>query len=253
MKYQHWGAIRAYAASLRPTIENHRVWVDDEWGLRHYLQQQGARPLTVAQHLRAGDIVVSGELSHAVTTTEPLAPIAPPFEVRSSIPLRIIGLETHSGYSSAALGRLWPFGLSAGVIDRIAAVRIVERHPTLEYLTMAAPEAKDQIVSGIWADDHWMTGRGVVVLKSPAEAMPLTVSFYIPDNAPARHISLSLDGQEVGVTTVSGPGSGELTSAGIVKPAGPTAMVEIRVDRTFKAPPDVRELGVVLTGVGFRR
>ncbi len=41
MNYRHWGAVRAYAASLAPLIENHRVWVDDEWGLRHYMEQQG--------------------------------------------------------------------------------------------------------------------------------------------------------------------------------------------------------------------
>jgi hypothetical protein len=36
-----------------------------------------------------------------------------------------------------------------------------------------------------------------------------------------------------------------------VHPAGAVAMVEIAVDETFFAPPDSRELGIVLTGVGF--
>ena len=49
------------------------------------------------------------------------------------------------------------------MIDRVRASRVVERHPTLAYVAMAAPEAKDQIVSGIWPNDHWMSASGVVM------------------------------------------------------------------------------------------
>jgi hypothetical protein len=252
VNYQHWDGYRRFAAALGPVIENHRVWVDDEWGLRHYLQERGALPLRKTTRLRADDIVVSSQLSHAVEVTARLAPAAPTLEIRPAIPLRLIGLENHSGYSSAAMDRLWPFGLSAGVIDRVRVDRVVERRPALEYLTLSAPAARDQIVSGIWPDDHWMSASGVLVLKSPREAMPLRVDFYIPDNAPARHVTLLLDGKELGARAVNGPGPGELISAA-VKPAGAEAMVEIRVDRTFKAPPDLRDLGMVLTGIGFQR
>jgi len=252
MNYQHWNAYRVYAASLAPVLENHCVWVDDEWGLRHYMEEQGALPLRQAQRLRADDIVVSSQLSHAVEVTARLAPAAPTLVIRPAIPLRIIGLESHSGYSSAALDRLWPFGISTGVIDRVRTSRVVERHPTLAYVTMAAPEAKDQIVSGIWPNDHWMSASGVVIVKSPPVAESLEVAFYIPDNAPARHITLLLDGREVCATTVAGPGPGQLTSPAPIEPTGPTAMIEIRVDRTFRVPPDVRDLGMVLLGVGFQ-
>jgi hypothetical protein len=37
-----------------------------------------------------------------------------------------------------------------------------------------------------------------------------------------------------------------------VLPAAGEVLVEIEVDRTFTAPPDVRELGIVVNGVGFR-
>ena len=252
MNYQHWDAYRVYAASLGPAIENHRVWVDDEWGLRHYMEERGALPLRTAQRLRADDIIVSSQLSHAVEPTALLAPAAPTLEIRPAIPLRIIGLESHSGYSSAALDRLWPFGMSAGVIDRVRTSRVVERHPTLSYVDMKAPEAKDQIVSGIWPDDHWMTASGVVIVKSPAVAMTLGVSFYIPDNAPARHISLLLDDREVCATAMAAPGPGQLNCPAPIAPAGPTAMIEVRVDKTFRVPPDERDLGMVLLGVGFR-
>jgi hypothetical protein len=252
MNYQHWNGYRVYAASLDRVIENHRVWVDDEWGLRHYMEERGALPLTKAQRLRADDIVVSGQLSHAVEPTVLLASAAPTLEIRPAIPLRIIGLASHSGYSSAALDRLWPFGLSAGVIDRVRTSRVVERHPALSYVDMKAPEATDQIVSGIWPDDHWMSASGVVIVKSPPSALPLTVSFYIPENAPARHIAVLLDGREACATTVAAAGPGQLTCPAPIQPVGATAMVEIRVDKTFRVPPDERDLGMVLLGVGFK-
>jgi hypothetical protein len=251
MNYQHWDAYRVYAASLRPVLENHRVWVDDEWGLRHYLQDAGALPLRQTQRLRADDIIVSSQLSHAVNVHTRLAPAAPALEIRPAIPLRMIGLETHSGYSSAALDRLWPFGMSAGVIDRVRASRVVERHATLAYVTMGTPEAGDQTVSGIWPDDHWMSGSGVVVVKSPPTAMPLTVTFYIPPNAPGRRVTLRLDGQTVVSQTYSAPGGYTLESRPIL-PAAAEVLVEIEIDKTFRAPPDVRDLGMVLLGVGFQ-
>jgi len=255
MNYQHWDAYRSYAASLGPVTENHRVWVDDEWGLRHYMQERGALPLRQTTRLRADDIIVSGQLSHAVEVTARLAPAAPTLEIRPAIPLRIIGLDTHSGYSSAALDRLWPFGLSSGVIDRVRADRVVERHPTLSYLAMNAAEAGDHIVSGIYdLEDHsfrWMSRAGVVTLKSPASAMPLCLAFRIPQTAPARRVTLLLDGKVVASETYAAPGAYTLES-GPVLPAAGEVLVQIGVDKTFTAPPDVRELGIVLLAVGFQ-
>jgi hypothetical protein len=252
MNYQHWNAYRVYAASLGPVLENHRVWVDDEWGLRHYMEERGALPLQKAQRLRAGDIIVSSQLSHAVEPTALLAPAAPTLEIRPAIPLRIIGLESHSGYSSAALDRLWPFGLSAGVIDRVRTSRVVERHPTLSYIEMTAPGAKDQIVSGIWPDDHWMGASGVVIVMSPPAAMPLGASFYVGPNVEARRVTLLVDDREVCSAPITRPGPGELTCPTPIAPAGATAIIEIRVDKTFRVAPDERDLGIVLLGVGFK-
>jgi len=252
VNYQHWNAYRVYAASLGPAVSNRRVWVDDEWGLRHYMEDRGALPLQKTQRLRADDIIVSSQLSHAVEPTALLAPAAPTLEIRPAIPLRIIGVESHSGYSSAALDRLWPFGMSAGRIDRVRTSRAVERHPTLSYIDMKAPQAQEQIISGIWPDDHWMSGSGVVIVKSPLAPATVGVSFYLPGNAPARHISLLLEGQEMCATAVATPGPGKLTCPAPIVPVGPTAMIEIRVDKTFRVPPDERDLGMVLLGVGFQ-
>ena len=68
-------------------------------------------------------------------------------------------------------------------------------------LPMNAPEASDQIVSGIYTlEDHrsrWMSRRAVVALKRPAQAMPLSVNFYISPTARARKVSLLLDGPRI--------------------------------------------------------
>jgi hypothetical protein len=249
--YQHWDGYRKVATELRERTGRQRVWVDDEWGLRHYMQSEGALPLTKTQRLRVGDIVVSSELSHQVEVNEPVFPVMRTVEIRPAIPLRLIGLETHSGYSTVSKG-IWPFGISSGPIDRVRVVEVGERHPGLEYLTMADREARDHVVAGVSLDDHWMSRSAIVVLKSPEAPAPLSVTFYIPDNAPARHVWLLLDGQEVASQTFAAPGKYDLATSGPIKPPGPTATVEIRVDRTFTAPPDIRDLGMVLIGVGFK-
>ncbi len=250
--YRHWDGYRQFAFNLRGPAAGHRVWVDGEWGLRYYLESDGALPLTKSRKLRAGDIVVSSELGSSVHPVAPFAPLAAA-EIGSAIPLRLIGLETRSGYSDSSRG-LWPFGVSTGPFDRVRAELVVERHPTLEYLPMNAPEAAQQIVSGIYSlEDNryrWMSGSAVVALRSPPAPLPLRAVFAIPEQARARRVTLVLDGREVVSKTYSAPGSYTLESE-TVRPAGAEAAVEIRIDRTFSAPGDARELGIVLTAVGF--
>ena len=59
---------------------------------------------------------------------------------------------------------------------------------------------------------------------------------YVPPNARARHVTLFLDGEEIASLTVPGPGKYTIESAAPHR--GST--VEIRVDRTFRAPGDIR-------------
>jgi hypothetical protein len=245
VNYQHWEGYRTFAAELRAPSAGHRVWVDNDWGLRYYLEADHALPARKGQHVRPGDIIVSSELGHNVEFTAPLSPLAAA-DLDSAIPLRLIGLNSHSGYSTVAEGYL-PFGVSADPIDRVSARMVMERHPTLEYLTMDSPAAAAQIVSGIFPNDRWMSQAGIVVLKSPAVPKKLRVEFYLPPNAPARRVTLLLDGREVASHTYPGPGPFTLTSAEPLQ--GST--VEVRVDRTFTAPPDQRALGMILIGVGF--
>ena len=61
-----------------------------------------------------------------------------------------------------------------------------------------------------------------------------------------------MDGARVAAQGYPGPGAYKLETKPI-RPMDQTAEVEIQVDRTFSAPPDTRELGIVLTGVGFAR
>ena len=252
VNYQHWAGYRQFAESLRGPAAGHRVWIDGEWGLRYYLESDGALPLQKTQRLRQGDIVVSSDLGASVNPVAPFAPLRTA-EIRPALPLRLIGLESHSGYSTVSRG-FWPFGFSAGLIDRVRAVEVAERHPTLAYLPMNAPQAADQIVSGIFSlEDNrfrWMSRSAVVALASPAAALPLRATFTIPSQARARRVTLLLDGREVASQTYLTPGTYTLESPP-VRAAGAVAMVEIAIDQTFFAPPDSRELGMVLTGVGF--
>ncbi|HWC97483.1 MAG TPA: glycosyltransferase family 39 protein [Candidatus Sulfopaludibacter sp.] len=247
---EHWDAYRDFAASLHRMAAGHRVWVDNDWGLRYYIERDGGLPLTHTQTPRAGDIVVISELGHNVDLHAPVAPIMKSLEIRPSVPLRLIGLDTASGYSTASRG-FYPFGISTGVVDRVSAVQVGERHPTLEYLPLDAPNAADHIVTGIWPD-HWMGRSAVLVLRNPAVPTPLRASIYISDKAPARKVAILLDGREVAAQTFARPGAYTLNSPP-VRGSGATATVEIDVDQTFSDPPDTRQLGVVLSGIGFKQ
>jgi hypothetical protein len=247
VNYQHWDGYRQFAAML-PT--GHRTWVNGEWGLRYYVESHGGLALTKNQPLEPGEIVVSSDLSRAVETHAPLTPMVRTLEIRPAIPLRLIGLESHSGYSTASLG-FWPFGVSSGVIDRVHADVVGERHVTREYLTLAAPDSGEQIAAGIYPD-HWMARTAMVLLKNPAGPRAFSVEFYLPPQARARRVKLLLDGKPVAEGNYSKDGLYTLATAAPIRGAGAIAEAEVEVDSTFFAPGDQRPLGVVLLGIGFR-
>ena len=95
-----------------------------------------------------------------------------------------------------------------------------------------------------------MSGEAKLLLKAPGQARPLEISFYVPDNAPARRLRVSMNGvltidREIprpGVYTVSAPAAS--ISGSVV--------VALAVDKTFSVPGDARALGMVVRGVGFR-
>ena len=247
VNYQHWDGYRAFAAAFRAPSDGRRVWVDNDWGLRYYLEADHGLPARKGQAVRPDDLIVSSELGHNVEFNAPLTLLTTE-AIQSAIPLRLIGLNSHSGYSTVEEGFL-PFGVSTGPIDRVVARVVKERRVTEEYLTIHSAAAAEQIVGGIDASDGWMTKSASVVLKSPAAPKKLRAEFYIPPNAKAREVTLLLDGREVAKRTYPGPGPYTLETAGPLQ--GTSA--EIRVDQTFTAPGDKRALGMVLTGVGFAR
>ncbi len=178
VNYQHWDGYRAFAAALRAPTAGKRVWVDNDWGLRYYLESDHALPARKGQHVRSGDIVVTSELGHNVEFKAPLT-LFTSETIESSIPLRLIGLNSHSGYSTVEEGFL-PFGISGGPIDRVLARVVKERRVTQEYLKIHSPEASEQIVDGIDASDGWTSKSASVVLKRPAAPRTLRAEFYIP-------------------------------------------------------------------------
>src|SRR5262249_37752607 len=142
VNYQHWDGYRKFAAALKPQMAGKRVWINGEWGLRYYLEAEGALALKTGQAVRPGDIVVTSELFHFAGSVGGLAPVVQQ-EIRVDLPLRLIALHTRSAYSVVDRGFL-PFDISTGPIDRVRAEMVVEREPKLEYLPMNAPEAEQQ-------------------------------------------------------------------------------------------------------------
>jgi hypothetical protein len=256
MNYQHWNGYRQFASALRKESESHRVWINGEWGLRYYFESDGGLPLLRGQTVQPGDMVVSSELALPIEFTTgggALVPVAGR-EIRASLPLRIIGLGARSAYSSAGFG-LRPFDVTTSPIDRVRAVLVVERKPALSYLPMNAPEAGEQIVNGVYAlEDNrwrWMSGRAVLLLKRAKRPAALEVVLFIPPASPARRVSISMDGVSVAEKTYAAPGAYTLDSAPVTA-ALETVTVTIAVDKTFSAPGDQRQLGIILNAVGFK-
>ncbi len=256
VNYQHWNAYRDFARALAPDAANKRVWVRGEWGLRHYLEAEGALPLLQGQPVHAGEIVVSSDLAYPVPLAQGRAFFAPLASraISSPIPLRLIALGGRSAYSTTT--GLRPFDVSLGTIDQVRAEVMIERKPSLTNLPMNAPEAEQQILSGAYDLENgqwrWMAERAVILLKPPAEALPLVVRFAIPDASPARRVTVELNHKVVADQAYSAAGSYSLSSQP-EKPAGDTAEVTITVDKTFSTQSDKRLLGIILTEVGFVR
>jgi hypothetical protein len=245
--YQHWDGYRQFAATQAAKAAQQRVWVDAEWGLRYYLESAGALPLSKDQIVQPGDIIVSSELAHPVTINAPLALVSAS-SIVPGIPLRLISLSRRSAYSSASEGLL-PFEISSGPADRVHADTVVERKPTLSYLDPKDPLAAVHVISGLFPDG-WTAEQASVMLKLPEKLASVEVKLYIPADAPARHVQLLVDGQVLAEDTFAKDGGHQLAAP--FQAAGPTATVTVIVDKTHTVPGDLRKLGVLITGLGFR-
>lgn len=243
VNYQHWNAYRQFAASMANEIAVHRTWINAEWGLRWYLESEGALPMAKDQPLHPGEIVVSSELA-SLPVHAPVSPIAQ-MEIGPAIPLRLIALDRRSGYSA---GGILPFEISTAPIDRVRADIVLERKPQLTDLDPADPKAASQVIAGLFPD-RWMTDKATVLLKSPDRPTALRVAIYIPPQAPARQIRMFADGVLAAEQTFASPGA--YTMSAKVPADQPSITVTIEVDKTFSVPGDQRKLGVIVTKIGF--
>ena len=144
VNYEHWDGYRQFAASMAKDAAERRVWINGEWGLRYYLEAEGALPIERAGPPRAGDLVVTSELSHIQIPGNLPRVTLRETTITAALPLRIFALDSPSAYSTAAHG-LHPFDISTGPIDRIRVEAIAERRPALDYLNVKSPEARRSV------------------------------------------------------------------------------------------------------------
>ncbi len=256
VNYQHWDGYRQFARALRTDVQSKRVWINGEWGLRYYFESEGGLPVHQGQAIHPGEMVVSSKLSYPIPFTSGggvLVPIAQR-TITSSIPLRIVALGGRAAYSTTMLG-LRPFDISRAPIDQLTAEIMIERKPSLTDLPMNAPQAGQQIVSGIYQLEsgqwRWMSQTAAILLKPPDQPTPVTVQFTIPAVSPARQVTIALNGHTIASQTYPAPGTYSLSSPA-VNPGGDSANLTITLDKSFSVPGDSRQLGVILTDVGFR-
>jgi 4-amino-4-deoxy-L-arabinose transferase-like glycosyltransferase len=255
VNYQHWGGYRDFVRSLAAEFASRRVWINGELGMRFYAESEGGLPLVRGQAVRPGELVLSSAFAFPIpyTTGGGVATPAARREIRPALPLRMIGLGVRSAYSTATLG-LRPFDVVAGPVDIVTAHVIVERAPSLSWLPMNAPEAESQIVSGIHQLEagawRWMSGRAVILLKSPAAPAPVRVDLHLPAQSPARRAKMFLDGALIADKPLA-PGTQSIESPPVAS-AAPSVALAIELDRAFRAAGDHRELGATLSGAGFK-
>jgi hypothetical protein len=252
VNYQHWLGYQQLSAS---TPQDKRVWVNGEMGFRFYQEARGALPLLRGQAVPPGDFVITSELADSVKFTTGGGVPAPVNEtvITSPIPLRLIGLSSRSGYSSAAKG-LRPFDITNAPIDIVRTISVISRKPVLSYLRMGSPEATSQIVSGVYELEdeqwRWMDARAVMLLKRPATPAPVEVKIFLPDPAPGRQVTVALDGQTVLSQTLASTGSHTLVTAPFTG-KNEDVQLTVTIDKTFQAPNDNRHLGMILAAAGF--
>ena len=256
VNYQHWDGYRQFARELKRDAGGKHLWINGEWGLRSYFESDGGLPLHQGQAIHPEEMVVSSKLSYPIPFTSGGGALVAVAQrtITSSIPLRVVALQSRAAYSTTALG-LRPFDISGGPIDQLGAELMIERKPALTDLPMNAPQAEQQIVSGVYQLEsgqwRWMGQTATILLKPPGQPEPATIQFTIPAASPARQVTIALNDHTVASQKYSAPGAYSLSSPPL-KPDGDTATLSISVDKSFSVPGDSRQLAIILTQVGFR-
>lgn len=255
VNYQHWNGYREFVTDLAPDLAQRRVWINGEWGLRYYAESEGGLALERGQPVRPGDVVLSSALGFPIPFATGGGQLIPYAERETSptLPLRLIGLGTRSGYSAVTFG-LRPFDLAAGPLDHVRAGIVIERSPEREYLTMDDSDAAAHIVSGVHELEQswrWISDRAVFLLKRPSAPRRVRAAIYIPGQSPARAVRLLVNGAAVAAAQYAGEGSYTLESPAAVPVEADPVNVAIEVDATFTVPGDHRRLSLILSSIGF--
>jgi 4-amino-4-deoxy-L-arabinose transferase-like glycosyltransferase len=255
-EYQHAGAYRSIANEVQTAARGRRVWSNAEWGLRYYLgERAGSDPLLAQQAVPGGAVVVESALAATIPyrvegsrrelMKQEIAVRTPPF--------RTIGPGSHAGYSSSEFGVL-PFGIRPGLLDTVTVFEVGRPEPTLSYLKMNDPKADEHLLGGFFPSDgaewRWMGPEGAALLIAPPGASALEVNFHIPEDAPARHVEVDLDGETIASQDYETTG-GFVLRAPVEAEPGAAVRLTIRASPSYTPPGDGRELAIVMTGFGF--
>ena len=253
VNYQHWDGYRQFVARHRGEIQSHRTWIASEWGLRFYAESEGALPMLIDTRVQDGDLVLSSALSGgAFASRGDLIPVDE-HAIVPTLPLRLIGLHARSGFSTASEG-LREFDIKAGPLDIVRLQRVMGREPTASWLPMNSPAATYQIVDGAYGLEsgtwRWVSARSAFRLRTPPDATRFAAQLFVPPQVLPCTVTLSVNGSVV--ATAKYPASGKYELSGPVTGAPPeTVTATLTTDRTFRAPHDARDLGLVLIAIGF--
>jgi hypothetical protein len=287
--YQYVSQYRDFARQVQPLVESRRLWFNADWGLRHYLEAIGGEHVLAHRPVMPQAALVTSRLG-GVASVQTLGNRREVLraDIRTgAIPLTVVGVGSRSGNASAGFGLL-PFDYGEHLLDEIVAEVVGVPQPSVSYLTMAAPEAEDHLMLGFYPLEQnewrWIGPRAMAVLRAPdsgvedrashdseasgaaspgsnapdvepasgLEARPAVfeLSFYIPELAPARTVTVEIDGTAAASETYAGPGTYTLQASSNVT-SGQAVVVEISVDQAFRVAGDSRELGIIVTALGF--
>jgi hypothetical protein len=249
-------AYREIAKQAAVLAKGRRVWSNAEWGLRYYLGAfAGGDSLLMQQNIPSGSMIVESSLAATI-----------PYRVEGSrrdllsteietaaLPFRTIGPGSHTGYSSSEFGVL-PFGILPGSVDRVTIREVGRPQPTLSYLKMDDPAADEHLLGGFYPSDgaewRWMGPEAAALLKASDQPSEFVMRFHIPENAPARHVEIEINGDRAVSQDYQATGGYELRTPVHVAPGAPVRVV-LRASPSFTPPGDGRDLAIVVIGFGF--
>ena len=142
------------------------MWVNSEWGLRFYLESEGALPLLRTQTIRPGEIVAGSDLAQPVAVTAPVTRLLER-EVSPSLVLNVnvpdVPLAELRGLRQAGLAE---FGAVQAEVREIG-----KGYATITFSHIDAEYEAD--TDAALVRDGWAT---VTALASPCEAVSMDVS-----------------------------------------------------------------------------